>query len=87
MIAARSFQSLLHTLNFHLRDDFAIPHVAVRLWHRPEGSDELPEFADVSQRPAGFCRNAGAALLRHDQRLRDLVVVRRSGDCTCARKR
>ena len=49
LIAARSFQSLLHTLNFHLRDDFAIPHVAVRLWHRPEGSDELPEFADVSR--------------------------------------
>ncbi len=48
MIVAKSFQSLLHTLNFHLRDDFAIPHVAVRLWHRPEGSDELPEFADVS---------------------------------------
>lgn len=49
MIAARSFQSVLHTLNFHLRDDFAVPHVAVRLWHRPEGSDDLPEFADVSQ--------------------------------------
>ncbi|MEF8719963.1 MAG: DUF484 family protein [Candidatus Accumulibacter necessarius] len=49
MIATRSFQSVLHTLNFHLRDDFAVPHVAVRLWHRPEGSDELPEFADVSQ--------------------------------------
>lgn len=49
MIAARSFQSVLHTLNFHLRDDFAVPHVAVRLWHRFDGSDELPEFADVSQ--------------------------------------
>lgn len=49
MIAARSFQSVLHTLNFHLRDDFAVPHVAVRLWHRLDGSDELPEFADVSQ--------------------------------------
>jgi uncharacterized protein YigA (DUF484 family) len=48
MIAAKSFQSVLHTLNFHLRDDFAIPHVAVRLWHRPDGSDELPEFTDVS---------------------------------------
>jgi hypothetical protein len=54
MIAARSFQSVLHTLNFHLRDDFAVPHVAVRLWHRPEGSDELPEFADVSQELQAF---------------------------------
>lgn len=48
MIAAASFQSVLHTLNFHLRDDFAIPHVAVRLWNRPDNIDELPEFAHVS---------------------------------------
>jgi uncharacterized protein YigA (DUF484 family) len=49
MIAAASFQSVLHTLNFHLRDDFAIPHVALRLWGHPENSDELPEFAEVSE--------------------------------------
>lgn len=49
MIAAASFQSVLHTLNFHLRDDFAIPHVALRLWDHPETADELPEFADVSE--------------------------------------
>ena len=49
MIAAASFQSVLHTLNFHLRDDFAIPHVALRLWDHPENTDELPEFADVSE--------------------------------------
>ena len=48
MIATASFQSVLHTLNFHLRDDFSIPHVALRLWMRPESADELPEFADVS---------------------------------------
>ena len=49
MIATATFQSVLHTLNFHLRDDFSIPHVAVRLWDRPENADELPEFADVSE--------------------------------------
>ena len=49
MIAAVSFQSVLHTLHFHLRDDFAIPHVALRLWDHPENADELPEFADVSE--------------------------------------
>jgi len=48
MIAVATFPALLHTLNFHLRDDFAIPHVALRLWQRPENADELPEFADVS---------------------------------------
>lgn len=49
MIATASFQSVLHTLNFHLRDDFAIPHVALRLWDRPDGVEELPEFAGVSE--------------------------------------
>ncbi len=48
MIAVATFPALLHTLNFHLRDDFAIPHIALRLWQRPENADELPEFADVS---------------------------------------
>jgi uncharacterized protein YigA (DUF484 family) len=55
MIAAKAFQSVLHTLNFHLRDDFAVPHVAVRLWDRPaEGSDELPEFTEVSKELQAF---------------------------------
>ncbi|MES2771148.1 MAG: DUF484 family protein [Pseudomonadota bacterium] len=49
MIAAPSFQAILHTLNFHLRDDFAVPHVALRLWQRPADLDELPEFADVGE--------------------------------------
>lgn len=49
MIAAATFQSVLHTLNFHLRDDFAIPHVALRLWDRPESIEEMPEFAEVSK--------------------------------------
>ena len=54
MIASSSFQAVLHTLNFHLRDDFALPHVALRLWLRPENSEELPEFADVSQELQSF---------------------------------
>jgi len=49
MIAAASFQSVLHTLNFHLRDDFSIPHVALRLWGQPANTEEWPEFAEVSE--------------------------------------
>jgi uncharacterized protein YigA (DUF484 family) len=52
MVAAANFQSVLHTLNFHLRDDFAVPHVAMRLWGRSEKiavlPEALPEFAEVS---------------------------------------
>ena len=49
IIAAGTFQSVIHTLNFHLRDDFAIPHFALRLWDRPANTSELPEFAGVSE--------------------------------------
>lgn len=59
MIAAGTFQSVLHTLNFHLRDDFAIPHVALRLWDRPAAADELPEFADVSEELQVFAETLG----------------------------
>ncbi len=54
VIAAGSFQSVIHSLNFHLRDDFAIPHFALRLWHRPESAAELPEFAAVSAELQAF---------------------------------
>ncbi len=59
MIAAASFQSVLHTLNFHLRDDFSIPHVALRLWDRPASVEELPEFADVSAELQAFAETLG----------------------------
>ncbi|MDR0578890.1 MAG: DUF484 family protein, partial [Candidatus Accumulibacter sp.] len=49
LIAAGSFQSVVHTLNFHLRDDFAIPFFALRLWQRPGNMAELPEFAGVDE--------------------------------------
>ena len=54
MVASASVHGVLHTLNFHLRDDFAIPHVALRLWDRPEGVEEMPEFAEVSAELHGF---------------------------------
>ncbi|MBV5333648.1 DUF484 family protein, partial [bacterium] len=59
MIAAMTFQSVLHTLNFHLRDDFAIPHVALRLWDRPKNAEELPEFTEVSEELQIFAETLG----------------------------
>ena len=49
MISAATFQAVIHTLNFHLRDDFSIPHFALRLWDRPDSAAELPEFAEVGE--------------------------------------
>ena len=54
MISAGTFQAVIHTLNFHLRDDFSVPHFALRLWNRPESVAELPEFADVGEELQSF---------------------------------
>lgn len=32
LLGARDFASSAHALYFHLREDFAVPHVALRLW-------------------------------------------------------
>ncbi|MBW7901189.1 MAG: DUF484 family protein [Rhodocyclaceae bacterium] len=50
LISAYTFPAVMHTLGYHLREDFAIPQVAVRLWSLPAGElESLPEFAAVSQ--------------------------------------
>jgi uncharacterized protein YigA (DUF484 family) len=36
LVGARDFAALAHSLNFHLREDFAVPHVALRIWGKPE---------------------------------------------------
>lgn len=45
LVAAATFQAVVHLLEFHLREDFLVPHVALRLWNLPPGVGELPEFA------------------------------------------
>jgi uncharacterized protein YigA (DUF484 family) len=35
LVAARDFAALAHSLSFHLREDFAVPHVALRIWGKP----------------------------------------------------
>ena len=49
LIAVETSSALIHLLRFHLRDDFLVPHVALRLWKRPEGVNDLPEFAAVAE--------------------------------------
>ncbi|MDR2164694.1 MAG: DUF484 family protein [Zoogloeaceae bacterium] len=49
LVAAETLQAVLHLVRFHLCDDFAIPHVALRLWQRPENIEDLPEFAATSE--------------------------------------
>lgn len=59
LIAAETFQAVIHLLNFHLRDDFSVPHVALRLWDKPDGIQDLPEFAAVSEELQVFAETLG----------------------------
>lgn len=48
LLTAEDFPSALHALYFNLAEDFAVPHVALRLWG-VEADDERDEFRAVSE--------------------------------------
>jgi uncharacterized protein YigA (DUF484 family) len=45
---ARDFPALAHSLYFHLREDFAVPHVVLRVWGKSVPVD-FPEAEAVSE--------------------------------------
>ena len=48
---ARDFPALMHSLYFHLREDFAVPHVALRVWGKSVPADfQEAEPLDEAQR-------------------------------------
>jgi len=48
LIAAGDMQARLQALYYNLREDFAVPHAAVRVWRPDAGASAEPEFAPVS---------------------------------------
>jgi len=54
LIAARDPATLVNALNFHLREDFAVPHVALRIWGRalPAGLDAGQQVDETQKRAA-----------------------------------
>ena len=48
LAGARDFPALVHSLYFHLREDFAVPHVAMRIWGKSVPAD-FEEAADVDE--------------------------------------
>ena len=53
LLAARDFPTSVQTLYLHLREDFAVPHVALRAWSKglPEGVPEgVPIAPDLRER-------------------------------------
>jgi uncharacterized protein len=53
LLTAPDWQSLLSVLYMHLREDFSVPHAALRIWGAghgaPEGADGSAEFRTVGE--------------------------------------
>ncbi len=45
LIGARDLPALSHAVDFNLREDFAVPHVALRLWHEAAAPTAVPSAA------------------------------------------
>src|SRR2546423_14749176 len=54
LVGARDFPALVHSLYFHLREDFAVPHVALRVWGKsvPVDFDEARPLNDAQRQHA-----------------------------------
>jgi uncharacterized protein YigA (DUF484 family) len=54
MAGARDFPALTRSLYFHLREDFAVPHVALRIWGKavPADFDEAQAVSDAQRQHA-----------------------------------
>jgi len=56
LVGARDLDAVLHDLYFHLREDFAVPHVALRLWPGDPGSAR-DEFRDAGEESRMFAES------------------------------
>jgi uncharacterized protein YigA (DUF484 family) len=68
LLGARDFAAAAQALQFHLREDFSVPHVALRIWGRPlpAGAPEGAPVADelrvrVEAMGAPLCGPAAAS--------------------------
>ncbi len=53
LLKARSIEALLAGVYLNLREDFAVPHSAMRIWTRGS-AESLPEFGPVSEEMKAF---------------------------------
>jgi uncharacterized protein len=49
LVATHDMQGALHALYYNLREDFAVPHAAVRLWRADAAAGDGPEFTPVTE--------------------------------------
>lgn len=56
LMGARDAEAVIQATYFNLREDFAVPHVVLRLW--PEGAHpQLPEFGEVGAESRDFAES------------------------------
>jgi uncharacterized protein YigA (DUF484 family) len=59
LVGARGAPAVLHVLAFNLREDFAVPHVAIRVWGEFDCA-EIRDQADASAQSRDFAVGLGA---------------------------
>jgi uncharacterized protein len=59
LAGARDFPALAHSLYFHLREDFAVPHVALRVWGKSVPVD-FEESGAVSEAQRQHAQSMGS---------------------------
>src|SRR5438309_6345368 len=59
LVGARDFPALAHSLYFHLREDFAVPHVTLRVWGKSVPAD-FDEARPVSEAQREHAKSMGA---------------------------
>lgn len=64
LIRAEGLHPLLQAVYFSLREDFSVPHVALRLWSEPP-PEASAEFAAVSKEARVFAQSLGGPYCAH----------------------
>ncbi len=64
LLCAATLKDALRTLYFNVREDFAVPHIAVRMW-RVDDHPDLVEFSEVSEELRVFAESLTAPYCAH----------------------
>src|SRR5688572_17068109 len=54
LLGARDLQTIVNAVHFNLREDFAVPHVVLRVWH---GDRQDTELGPVNERTREYARD------------------------------
>jgi uncharacterized protein YigA (DUF484 family) len=57
LMMSRSLESLLHSIYLNLREDFAVPHMTLRLWSDGGSHADLKEFSPISNELRIYAEN------------------------------